>query len=109
MYVSEISHGSEGRPTNFVPPAELYVSVISHGSEGELQNRFLFLRLYVSVISHGSERRPEEMICLKKVKIENGIWIGINFIFWIDCSMCVLLLTGQYFKAVRNQRKESLK
>ena len=64
--------------------------------------------LYISVISHGSEGRPEETICLKKVKIENGIWIGIGFICWIDCSMCVLLLTGQRFKAVRNQRKETL-
>lgn len=76
-----------------------------------------------STFLDGSEGRPEEMIFLfalqlrlffellhiKKVKIENGIWIGINFIFWIDCSMCVLLLTGQYFKAVRNQRKETLK
>lgn len=48
------------------------------------------------------------MICLKKVKIENGIWIGIDFIFWIDCSMCVLLLISQRFKTVRNQRKETL-
>lgn len=45
----------------------------------------------------------------KKVKVENGIWIGIDFIFWIDCSMCVLLFTGQHFKAVHNQRKETLK
>lgn len=65
--------------------------------------------LYIIVISHGSEGRPEEMICLKKVKIENGIWIGIDFICWIDCFMCVLLLTGKHFKAVRNQRKETLK
>lgn len=42
--------------------------------------------LYIIVISHGSEGRPEEMICLKKVMIENGIWIGIDFICWIDCS-----------------------
>lgn len=61
--------------------------------------------LNISVFSHDSEGRPEETICLKKVKLENGIWIGIDFIFWSDCSMCVLLLTGQYFKAVRNQRK----
>lgn len=62
-----------------------------------------------ATLSHGSEGRPEKMICLKKVKIENGIWICIDFIFWIDCSMCVLLLTGQHFKTVRNQRKETLK
>lgn len=62
-----------------------------------------------ATLSHGSEGRPEEMICLKKVKLENGIWICIDFIFWIDCSMCVLLLTGQHFKTVRNQRKETLK
>ena len=49
------------------------------------------------------------MIWLKKVKIENGIWIGVYFIFWIDCSMCVLLLISKHFKAVRNQRKETLK
>lgn len=75
------------------------------------------------MLSHGSEGRPEKMIFLialqlrlffellhkKKVKIENGIWISIDFIFWIDCSMCVLLLTGQHFKADRNQRKETLK
>ena len=60
------------------------------------------------MLSHGCEGRPEEMICLKKVKIENGIWIGIDFICWIDCSMCVLLLIGQRFKAVHNQRKETL-
>lgn len=42
--------------------------------------------LNISVLSLGSEGRPEEMICLKKVKVENGIWIGIDFIFWIDCS-----------------------
>lgn len=58
--------------------------------------------LNISVLSRGSEGRPEEMICLKKVKIENGIWIGIDFICWIDCSMCVLLLTGQRFKAICN-------
>lgn len=83
--------------------------MLSHGSEGSfiaVQRKF---RLYISVISHGSEGRPEEMICLKKVKIENGIWIGIDFIFWIDCSMCVLLLIGKHFKTVRNQRKETLK
>lgn len=78
-------------------------------SEGFPTIHTFFSVLYISTLSHGSERKPEEMICLKKVKIENGIWIGINFIFWIDCSMCVLLLTGQYFKAVRNQRKETLK
>lgn len=49
------------------------------------------------------------MIWLKKVKIENEIWISIDFIFWIDCSMCVLLLISQHFKTVRNQRKETLK
>ena len=49
------------------------------------------------------------MAVKEKVKIENGIWISIDFIFWIDCSMCVLLLTGQHFKADRNQRKETLK
>ena len=42
------------------------------------------------------------MAVKEKVKIENGIWIGIDFICWIDCSMCVLLLTGQRFKAICN-------
>ncbi|WP_270474166.1 hypothetical protein [Holdemanella porci] len=42
--------------------------------------------LNISVLSRGSEGRPEEMICLKKVKIENGIWLSIDFICWIDCS-----------------------
>ena len=65
--------------------------------------------LNISVLSRGSEGRPEEMICLKKVKIENGIWISIYFIFWIDCFMCVLLLISQHFKTVRNQRKGTLK
>ena len=58
--------------------------------------------LNISVLSHGSEGRPEEMICLKKVKIENGIWFNINFVCWIDFYMCVLLFTGQRFKAVCN-------
>ena len=58
--------------------------------------------LYIIVISHGSEGRPEEMICLKKVKIENGIWLSIDFICRIDFYMCVLLFTGQRFKAIRN-------
>lgn len=49
------------------------------------------------------------MICLKKVKIENGIWMGIDFIWRIDFYMCVLLFTDQRFKAVRNQRKKTLK
>ena len=62
-----------------------------------------------STNSHGSEGRPEEMICLKKVKIENGIWLSIDFICRIDCSQCVFLFTSQHFKTVRNQRKETLK
>lgn len=66
-------------------------------------------KLNISVLSRGSEGRPEEMICLKKVEIENGIWLSIDYICRIDCSMCVLLLTSQHFKAVRNQRKETLK
>lgn len=83
--------------------------MLSHGSEGSfiaVQRKF---RLFISVISHGSEGRPEEMICLKKVKIENGIWIGIYFICWIGFYMCVFLFTSQHFKTVRNQRKETLK
>lgn len=44
------------------------------------------------MLSHGSEGRPEEMICLKKVKIENGIWISIDFICRIDCSQCVFFI-----------------
>ena len=81
----------------------------SHGSEGEMVKVLEKKQMQYSNNSHGSEGRPEEMICLQKVKIENGIWIGIDFIFWIDCSMCVLLLTGKHFKTVRNQRKETLK
>ena len=50
-----------------------------------------------------------QMVVKEKVKIENGIWISIDFICWINCYMCVLLLIGQHFKAVRNQRKETLK
>lgn len=38
----------------------------------------------------------------KKVMIENGIWISIDFICRIDFYMCVLLFTGQRFKAVCN-------
>lgn len=83
--------------------------MLLHGSEGRSIGFCCFFLLYISTLSHGSEGIPEEMIWLKKVKIENEIWIGIDFIWRIDCSMCVLLLTGQYFKAVRNQRKETLK
>lgn len=54
------------------------------------------------MLSHGSEGRVEETICLWKVKIENGIWISVYFIFLIDCFMCVLLLISQHFKTVRN-------
>lgn len=61
------------------------------------------------MLSHGSEGRVEETICLKKVKLENGIWIGIDFICRIVFYMCVLLFTGQRFKTVRNRRKETLK
>lgn len=60
--------------------------MLSHGSEGETILTSIFIKLYISVISHGSEGRPEEMIWLKKVKIENGIWISIDFICRIDCS-----------------------
>ena len=52
------------------------------------------------MLSHGSEGRPEKMIFLialqlrlffellhkKKVKIENGIWLSIDFICWMVCS-----------------------
>lgn len=69
-----------------MPLFEVVHQRATHGSEGELQNRFVFLRLYVSVISHGSEGRVEEMICLKNVEIENGIWLSIDFICRIDCS-----------------------
>ena len=79
--------------------------------------------LQYSINPDGSEGRVEETIFLiasqlrlffellhkKKVKIENGIWMGIDFIWRIDFYMCVLLFTGQRFKAVRNQRKETLK
>lgn len=54
-------------------------------------------RLQIVVMQH-----IFELLHKKKVKIENGIWIGIDFICWIDCSMCVLLLTGQRFKAICN-------
>lgn len=60
--------------------------MLSHGSEGLIVTFTTELLLYISVISHGSEGRPEEMICLKKVKIENGIWLSIDFICWIVCS-----------------------
>ena len=43
-------------------------------------------KLNISVLSRGSEGRPEEMICLKKVEIENGIWLSIDYICRIDCS-----------------------
>lgn len=85
-------------------------------SEGSFFSLIAVCLLQYSTNSDGSEGRPEEMIFLialqlrlffeslhkKKVKIENGIWIGIDFICWIDCSMCVLLLTGQRFKAICN-------
>lgn len=77
--------------------------MISHGSEGELQNRFLFLRLYVSVISHGSERRPEEMICLKKVKIENGIWFVLILFFGL-IVLCVF-----YYSLVNISKQSAIK
>lgn len=55
-------------------------------SEGTSKSRDRTVMLQYSTFSHGSEGRPEEMICLKKVKIENGIWLSIDFICWIDCS-----------------------
>lgn len=83
--------------------------MLSHGSEGYTTNTMPCLQLYISVLLHGSEGRPDEMICLKKVKIDNGIWLSIDFICRIDCSQCVFLFTSQHFKTVRNQRKETLK
>ena len=65
--------------------------------------------LNISVISHGSEGRPEEMICLKKVKSENEIWFNINFVCSTDYFMYILLFTNYCFKTVCNQRKEALK
>lgn len=50
-----------------------------------------------------------ELLHKKKVKIKNGIWLSIDFICQIVFYMCVLLFTGQRFKAVCNQRKEALK
>jgi hypothetical protein len=78
-------------------------------SEGTTKSRDCTVMLQCSTFPYGSEGRPEEMICLKKVKIENGIWISIDFICRIDFYMCVLLLISQRFKTVRNQRKETLK
>ncbi len=76
--------------------------MFSYGSEGNLGYGCSEVSLCISVLSHGSEGRPEEMIWLKKVKIENEIWIGIDFIWRIDFYMCVLLLISLHFKTVRN-------
>ena len=87
----------------------LNISTLSHGSEGADGTKYDISKLNISVLLHGCEGRPEEMICLKKVKIENGIWISVYFICRIVFYMCVLLLISQHFKTVRNQRKEALK
>ena len=53
--------------------AVLQYSINPDGSEGLIVTFTTELLLYISVISHGSEGRPEEMICLKKVMIENEV------------------------------------
>ena len=97
--------------------------MLSHGSEGRKGEMKYDQMVQYSTYSLGSEGRPEEMIFLialqlrlffellhkKKVKIENGIWLSIDFICRIDCFQCVFLFTSQHFKTVRNQRKEALK
>ena len=97
------SHGREGkifiRHFSFM----LYINVISHGSEGR-QNM-----LQISLFPHDSEGRPEEMICLKKVRSKNEIWFNINFVCSTDYFMYILLFTNYCFKTVCNQRKEALK
>ena len=69
-------------------------------SEGDKWEWLNYDQLYITMLSHGSEGRPEKMIFLialqlrlffellhkKKVKIENGIWLSIDFICWMVCS-----------------------
>ena len=64
---------SEGTRKSWDRTVMLQYSTFSHGSEGGCTLNWVEIMLYIIVISHGSEGRVEEMICLKKVKIENGI------------------------------------
>ena len=86
---------SEGSFFSLIAVCLLQYSTFSHGSEGRIVEEVIFLIALLLRVFF-------ELLHKKKVKIENGIWIGIDFICWIDCSMCVLLLTGQRFKAICN-------
>ena len=55
LYISMLSHGSEGSTTMDTEPIWLQYSTNSHGSEGRNWNRKTSLSLYISMLSHGSE------------------------------------------------------